>query len=109
MEKVMVEFFRFLIAYFAKPQNAGMTFAALCLASFGWFNLKQSKEHFQERQAWRTELAKKDSSMRVEREMFISRIVDLRRDVLECKIVQERLENEVARLRLLVERNRLKR
>lgn len=91
----MLKFFEFLFTYLSKPQNAGMTFAALCLFSFGWLNMKQTAEHYRERAEWKTELWKKDSVSNKQREDLVLTIRDLRRDILECSRESERLRKEI--------------
>lgn len=91
----MLKFFEFLFTYLSKPQNAGMTFAALCLFSFGWLNMRQAADHYREGMEWKVEMWKKDSISNRQREEFILTIRDLRRDILECTRESERLRTEI--------------
>lgn len=88
----------FLFAFLGKRENAPITGSFLLLLFMAWWNMKQNTDHYAERREWSRALFIKDSVSRVEREQFISRIIDLRRDVLDCKTAMERMQAQAERL-----------
>lgn len=95
----MIEWVKFLFAFLSRPQNAGMSFALICLLGFGWFNLRQAADFSQERRLFLKQLSDKDSLMNRQREDYVVTIRELRRDVLECSRNIERLETEIKALK----------
>lgn len=95
---LMAETLRFVFAFLGKERNAPLTAMFLALCFMAWWNVRQEAGHTVERYNWNVYVIKKDSVARSERENFISRIIELRRDVLECKSETERLRGELERL-----------
>lgn len=94
---LMAETMRFLFAFLGKERNAPLTAMFLALCFMAWWNIRQETQHTVERYNWNAYAIKKDSAGRAERESFVGRIIELRRDVLECNAEKERLRVELER------------
>ncbi len=96
---IMAEAARFLFVFLNKRENAPITAMLLLLMFMAWWNIKQNSQHIKERWEMNRELIKKDSVSRVEREEYIGRIIELRRDFLQCKVDWERAMAEIRELK----------
>lgn len=101
---IMAEAARFLFVFLGKRENAPLTACLLLLCFMAWWNIKQNQQHIGERVEMNQALLKKDSVSRVERERYITVIVELRRDVLQCKTDMARLTQEVEHLKAIKKR-----
>lgn len=96
---IMAEAARFLFVFLGKRENAPLTASFLLLCFMAWWNIKQNKYHIKERTELNRSIIKKDSVARVEREEYVSRIIELRRDVLQCKTDMARATQEISELK----------
>lgn len=110
MESAMIQLVKAVALYLTKRENQLPTFALLCLCGFGWYNVTQARDFYSERRAMMVQMVKKDSIMERQRIDYITTIRDLRRDVLDCKLIQSKQDEEIAlqrkeiaRLRVIVE------
>lgn len=96
---IMAEAARFIFAFLGQPRNAPLTASMLLLCFMAWWNIHQNTSHIVERQELNRAMFKKDSVSRVEREEHVGRIIELRRDILQCKTDMERVMQEIIDLK----------
>lgn len=94
-------------AYFLDRRNAPITGCMILLFMMATWNVRQENGHFMERMRTNEIMYRKDSIARAEREQFIGRIIELRRDVTDCKAAMHRIETENEKIKS--ELKRLKR
>lgn len=95
----MAEAARFLFTFLGKRENAPLTASMLLLCFMAWWNIKQNQQHIGERVEMNRYMIQKDLEARKEREEYVSRIVELRRDVLQCKTDMARAMQEISELK----------
>lgn len=96
---IMAEAARFLFTFLGKRENAPLTASMLLLCFMAWWNIKQNQQHIGERVEMNRYMIQKDLEARKEREEYVSRIVELRRDVLQCKTDMARAMQEISELK----------
>lgn len=94
----MLQLVKAIAGYLGNPKNQFQTFALICLTGFGWYNLRQSSEHYKERAEWRQD-----------RERLITAMTELRRDIFDCRAEYEKLKIENAIMRSEMEALKKKR
>ena len=96
---IMAEAARFLFVFLGKRENAPLTASLLLLCFMAWWNIKQNQQHIKERTELNGFMIQKDLEARKEREEYVGRIIELRRDVLQCKTDMARAMQEISELK----------
>lgn len=96
---LILEALKTLMAVLKRPTNI-----AVLVALIGWFVMwtlftRQGVEfRIEKRELWEV-IQKKDSLIKEEREYYLNIIIGLKRDILECQKSQDRLKQEIKRLK----------